>query len=223
MPEQIALIAESLKQIWIDIVAFLPQLLIAIVLLVVGILVARLVRFLLLHILRYLRFDVLTTRAGIDDFLMKGGVQFSGSVVVANIIYWCFLIALTLAILNSIGIRAASNLFNQFIDFLPHLIVAIFIVVFGALAAKFVRGVTFTYLTNLKISGAQFFSILVQWGILILVFSFALSQISVGSELFIVAFEIAFAAVCFALALAFGLAGKEWATQILERLWRQSR
>lgn len=223
MTEQMVATFQSLKLMWSELLLFFPNLLIAVLLLVVGVLLARFVRFLLLHFLRLIRFNALSERAGIEDFLMKGGVHLSSNVILANVFYWCFLLALTLAILNSLGIQAARQLFNQMLAYLPNLVLAVLVLIFGALAAKFVRGVTYTYLTSLKISGADFFSILVQWALIILVLSLSLTQLSLGSQLFVAAFEIAFGAVCLALAIAFGLAGKEWATQILERLWRQSR
>lgn len=223
MAEQLMSTLESLKMMWDEVLNFLPQLVIALVLFIFGILLARFLRFLFIHFLKLLRFHVLAEKAGIEDFLMKGGVQFSSSIILANILYWCFLLALTLAILTSIGVHAARDVFNQVMGYLPNLLLSLMIVVFGALVAKFMKGVTYTYLASLKISGADFFSILVQWALIILVLSLALTQLSLGSHLFEAAFEIAFGAVCLALAIAFGLAGKEWATQILEKLWRQSR
>lgn len=223
MVEQMVSTLQSLETIWERFIDFIPQFFIACLLLGIGILLARVVRFLLVHFLQLIRFDKVTERAGIADFLMRGGVQYSSSIIVANIFYWLFLLAISLAILTSFGVHAARTLFIQMLEYIPNVLIALFILIFGTMAAKFVKGVTYTYLVSLKISGAEFFSILVQWALIILVLSLALTQLSLGSHLFAAAFEIAFGAVCFALALAFGLAGKEWATQILERLWRQSR
>jgi uncharacterized membrane protein len=81
----------------------------------------------------------------------------------------------------------------------------------------------FTYLSSIRISGAEFISNVAYWVIIFLVVSAALQQLSIGGQVLISAFEIAFGGLCLALAIAFGLAGREWATQILEKLWRTSR
>ncbi|MBP8975540.1 MAG: hypothetical protein KBG83_02385 [Bacteroidetes bacterium] len=222
MPEQFTAVLDSIKAMWEGLLRFLPQLLLAIILFVIGWLVALALRFVLEKFLKLIRFNVVTEKAGIDKFLLKGGVQYSSISVLSNFVYWCALFALALAVLSSIGIHAAEDLFNNILSYIPSLLLVAFIIIFGAIIAKFMRVVIFTYLSSIKISGADFFSSLVQWAIILLVISLAFTQLPFGN-LFVVAFEIAFGGICFAFAIAFGLAGKEWATQILEKLWRKSR
>jgi len=131
--------------------------------------------------------------------------------------------ALTMAVLHSLGLDAAKELFNKILFYLPNIVVAILVLIFGALLAKLVRGVLYTYLSNIRITGAEFIGNIIYWAIILLVFSVILQQLSIGGQVLISAFEIAFGGLCLALAIAFGLAGKEWATQILEKLWRNSR
>jgi hypothetical protein len=71
------------------------------------------------------------------------------------------------------------------------------------------------------ISGSQVMSTIAQWAILLFVVSMALEQVSIGGQVLVSAFQIAFGALCLALALAFGLGGKEWAAHILERMWKK--
>jgi hypothetical protein len=223
MLDQIHTTVESLKIFWEQLLQFLPQLIIGIFLMVVGWALAKLLRKAMVKVLRLIRLDVVAEKAGIEDILLKGGAQYSSVNIVANLIYWFIMFGLTLAILHSLGLDAAKELFNRFLLYIPNVIAALLVLIFGTLLAKLVRGTSFTYLTNIRISGAEFISTITYWIIILLIVSIALQQLSLGGQILISAFEIAFGGMCLALALAFGLAGKEWATQILEKLWRNSR
>lgn len=221
MPEQLRAFLNSLETFWLNLSLFLPQIIASFVLLILGWLVAKLLRKLALRVLKFLRIDVAAEKSGIDDFLVKGGVRYTTTTIVANLIYWFVLFTVMLALLNSLGLQTAAELFNRIVLYIPNVIVAVLVLMFGALFARFVKGVTFTYLSNIGIAGAEVMSTIAQWAILIFVFSVALEQLAIGGQILVSAFQIAFGALCLALALAFGLGGREWAAHILERFWKK--
>jgi small-conductance mechanosensitive channel len=223
MPDQITIMLESLKTFWNQLLQFLPQLLIGILLFILGWIIAWLLRKGMVKLFKLVRLDALAEKAGIENFLIKGGAQYTTVNILANLIYWFLMFALTMAVLHSLGLNAAKELFNKILYYIPNVIVAVLVLIFGTLFAKVVRGAAFTYLSNIRISGAEFISNIAYWAIIFLVFSVTLQQLALGGQVLISAFEIAFGGLCLALAIAFGLAGKEWATQILEKLWRNSR
>jgi hypothetical protein len=223
MPGQISAMLESLKAFWNQLLQFLPQLLLGALLMVVGWILARLLRTGIIRFFRLIRVDTVAEKIGLEDFLLKGGVQYSTVNIIAGFVYWFIMFALTLAVLNSLGFAAAEELFHRILLYIPNLIIAILVLIFGTIFAKFARGVTFTYLSNIGISGAELISNITRWAIVFLVVSVALQQLSLGGQILVAVFEIAFGGLCLALAIAFGMAGKEWATQILEKLWRHSR
>jgi hypothetical protein len=99
--------------------------------------------------------------------------------------------------------------------------VALLLLVFGSLFARFVRGVSSAYLNNIGLEGSELLSGVAQWAILLFAVSAALEQLAIGGQVLVSAFQISFGALCLALALAFGLGGKEWAARILEKMWRK--
>jgi len=223
MSNQINSMLDSFKIFWEQLLQFLPQLVIGILLMVAGLLIAKLLRKIVVKFLKLVRLDVAAEKAGIENFLIKGGIHYTTVNVLANIVYWFLIFAFTLAVLQSLGLDAAKELFNKILLYIPNVIVAVLVLIFGTLFAKFVRGAAYTYLSNIRISGAEFISNIAYWAIIFLVISMTLQQLSLGGQVLISAFEIAFGGLCLGLAIAFGLAGKEWATQILEKLWRNSR
>ena len=223
MVTQISVALSSLEIFWEQLVQFFPRLIVGILLLIAGWVVSRLVRLGVIKLLRLIRLDVIAEKAGIEDFLLKGGAQYSTVNVIANVIYWSIMFALTLSILQSLGLDIAKELFNRFLLYVPNIIAAILVLIFGTLIAKLARGTAYTYFVNVRIQGAEFISTVMYWAIIFFVVAIALEQLSLGGQILVSAFEIAFGGLCLALAIAFGLAGKEWATQILEKLWRNSR
>ncbi|MFH0989514.1 MAG: hypothetical protein V1799_05790 [bacterium] len=223
MPSQIEATINSLKSLWEQLLQFLPQLLISLGIMAVGWFIALLIRKGVIVLLKLLRVDKMAEKAGLEGILLKGGAQYSTVNILANLFYWFLMLGLTLSVLHSLGLDTAKEVFNRIILYIPNVIAALFILVFGMFLAKLLRGALLTYLTNVRISGADFVSTVTYWAIVFLVLSSMLQQLSLGGQLLISAFEIAFAGLCLALAIAFGLAGKEWATQILEKLWRSSR
>lgn len=220
--EQINLVVESLRSFWTELSASLPRIVGAVVLLIIGWVVAKVLRKATVKILKLVRLDVVAEKAGIEDFLLRGGVRYTAITIVANLLYWFVLFTVMLAVLNSLGLDAAAELFNKVILYIPNVIVAVLVLIFGALFARFVQGVSYTYLNNIGLSGAQVMSSVAQYAILVFVASIALEQLAIGGQILVSAFQIAFGALCLALALAFGLGGREWAAHILEKIWKKS-
>jgi hypothetical protein len=221
MPEPFSAALESLKLFWYQLGEVLPKLAAGLLLLIVGWLVAKMIRKSLIRLLKFVRLDVAAEKAGVEDFLLKGNVQYTTVSILANLVYWFILFAVMLAVMNSFGMAAAAELFNKIILFIPNVVIAVLVLIFGALFAKFVRGVSFTYLSNIGVTGAEFVSNLAQWALMVFVAFIALEQLSIGGQILVSAFQIAFGALCLALALAFGLGGREWAAHVLEKLWKK--
>ncbi|HZY09894.1 MAG TPA: hypothetical protein VFF29_01965 [Bacteroidota bacterium] len=219
--EQVYSFFDFFRQFWIQLSTFLPQLLASFLLLILGWLVAKLLRKGTIKLLKFLRFDDLAERSGIEDFLLQGGVRYTAVTILANLIYWFIVLTVFLAVLNSLGLQSATELFNKIILYIPQVIAAILILMFGTLFSKFIRGIVFTYLSNIGISGAELLSTATQWAILIFAISLSFEQLSIGGQILVSAFQIAFGALCLALALAFGLGGREWAAHLLDKMWKK--
>lgn len=211
---------ESLRVTWAQVQLFLPKLLGGLVLLTAGWLVARLVRRLVIRVLRYVKVDAAAERAGIEDFLLRGGVRFTTVTLVGQIVYWGLLLVVVLAVFNVVGVPVPASTIEEVARYLPNVLVAVIIVIFGSLLARFVRGLLQTYLNNIGVEGARPVSLLAQGAILVFVATLALNQLRIGGDVLVSAFQLAFGGFCLALALAFGLGGRDWAARFLDRTWK---
>ncbi len=215
-------VLESVKTILNQMSAFLPKLIGALVILIVGWIIAKVVLALAVKGLKLIRLDVLVEKSGIDEFLKQGGLQLTMQGLLAGLQYWLIMLIVFLATANSLGLQVASDLFSKIVLYIPNVIVAVLVLIVGTFFARLVRGVLLTYLNNVGIEGAATVSTLAQYAIIVFVTFTALEQLAIGRELIVSAFELAFGAVCLALALAFGLGGRDWAASIVENLRKKN-
>ncbi|MCU0452773.1 MAG: hypothetical protein MUE68_03880 [Bacteroidetes bacterium] len=218
--EEITAISSSLRDFWLQVLALLPRILTGLVLLIGGWIVAKLVRRATLRVLRFARVDALAEKAGIESFLMRGGISFTFVTILANFVYWVLLLTMLLAVLHSLGVAAAADLIERIVSYLPNVLGAVLVLIFGSLFANLVRTMTSGYLNNIGIKGVPFIAGLTYYAVLFFVLTVALEQLSIGGAILVSAFQIAFGALCLALALAFGLGGREMASRILENIWK---
>jgi hypothetical protein len=220
MTETSGLLA-SLQRQWQAFVAALPDIALAVALLLAGWLLAKLIRRLAIRFLRAVRLDVLAERSGIEDFLIQGGVRFTTVTLVANALYWMILLGIFIALLDALGVRAAGDLFTRMVNYLPNLVLAVGILVFGSLFARILGGVVYSYLSNIGSPAAEPIGAITRFAVLGFVLFTAAEQLAIESRVLVSAFQIAFSALCLALALAFGIGGRDWAASVIERYTRK--
>lgn len=220
-PNFLQVFLNSIQTFFGQIGAFIPRLLGALLILVIGWVVARLIRTGVSKGLTAVRFDEMAQRSGIDALLKQGGVALTSNGVLASLIYWFFMLITLLAAVDSLGLAVASDLFNEVVLYLPNVVVAVVILIMGGLFAKLIRGTVSTVLVNAQVEGAPVISAIAYYAILVFAVSVALVQLQIGRDLVLAAFRIAFGGLCLALALAFGLGGRDWAARTIERTLKQ--
>jgi hypothetical protein len=221
LSEQFVLLADSLRSFGRDLMAIVPRLLAALLLVLVGWVVARIARRLTVRALRLARVDVAAEKAGIEDFLVQGGVRMTAVTIVGNLAYWAINLVVLLAALAALGLSTAGELFNRMVLFVPNVIAAVVVLIFGALLAQFIGTLVFTYLSNVGVTGAAAIAAIARWAVIVFVLAISLEQLKIGGHILVSAFQIAFGAFCLALALAFGLGGREWAARILDTFFKK--
>ena len=210
-------IRESLRQIG----AFLPRLLLAIVILIAGWLIAKTVRFAIIRALRAINFNVVTEKAGIDHFLKQGGADIDTVRVLGSLSYWLVILAALMIASNSLDLAYVTDLIGRIVLFVPKVMVAVVILVFGVYFARFVGAALTTYLRSIGVGEAGLVGRLALYAIVVFVVMIALDQMGLG-DIIRQAFLIIVAAIGLGLALAFGLGGQKRAAELIERWSRHS-
>ncbi|MEP7116349.1 MAG: hypothetical protein ABI880_02130 [Acidobacteriota bacterium] len=213
----------SLQHSWGEFVVLLPDLVTALVLLTVGWLVAKVARRLTVRALHALRVDTAAERSGLDDFLTQGGVTVTTVTLIGGTVYWLILAGVFMALLDALGLHTAGALLERLVQFVPNLVLAVGILVFGSLLSRVLGGLVYSYLNNIGGAGAEPIGALARYALLTFAVFMAAEQLTIRTEILVSTFQIAFAAVCLAAALAFGLGGREWAAQVISKYAKKQR
>lgn len=213
----------SLQTTWAQIAGSIPAIASAVLLLLLGWFLARIARRLAVRLFRWMKVDRLAESAGIEQFLLQGGVEFTTVTLLGGAIYWGILFVTFVVLLNMLAVPAGTELLVRIIRFVPNVVVAVIVLIFGSVVARFVGSVTFTYLNNVGSAAALPIATVARYTVLVFVVALAAEQVILRSAILVSGFQIAFGALCLALALAFGLGGRDWAARILENRWKASR
>ncbi len=220
MSEFAEVFIQSYQTFFQQLAEFLPRLLGALLVLIIGWIIAKIFRALSVKLLKLIRFNVVTEKARVDKFLADGGVKKSTIEIIGSLFYWLIMLIVILTAFNSLGLSAASELFNQVFLFIPNIIVAVLVLILGLFLANFLSQAIVTYLKNIEIDNADSIGKLTNYAIIVFVISVALTQLNIGKELISNAFLIVFSALCLAMALAFGLGGRDWAAGLISKYFK---
>lgn len=208
---------EPLRAVLQQIGAFMPRLAIAVGVMAAGWLLAKAVRFSIVKALRAINFHVLTERAGIDGFLKEGGTEQDTTDLVGWLLYALVLLASLIVAFNSLGLTQVTDLLGKTLLFVPRLLVALLLVVFGTYFARFLGNAVQSWCAGAGIADADLMGRIVRWGIVVFVLLLAVDHLEIGGGLIQQTFLILLGGVVLALALAFGLGGRDRAGALLER------
>lgn len=199
-----------------------PKVLLAIVILILGWLAAKLVRFVIVKALRAINFNVLTEKAGLDTFLKQGGGETDTTGILGLLVYWLIILTALLIASNSVGLAAVTDLIGRVVLFVPKVIVAVIILAFGAYFARFIGMTVTAYCKNLDMPDAALLGRLAMYAIVVFVAMVAIDHLGLG-DIIRQTFLIILIGIALALALAFGLGGQKRAAEFLERWSRRSK
>lgn len=217
--QSVDMMFEPVRAILLQIGAFLPRLALALVVLLIGVVVAKAVRFALQKALRAINFHILTQRSGIDGFLQQGGMVNDTTSLVGLFAYWLVILAALIIAFNGLGLSYVTDLLSRVMLFVPRIVVALLVLIFGAYFARFVGHALQAYCRKVGMRDAETLGRLAQYAITVFVVMIALDQVGIGGDIVRQTFLILLAGIVLALALAFGLGGKAWAAARLERWW----
>lgn len=215
--DDINVLLEPLHALLTQVGAFMPRLLIALGVLVVGWLFAKAFRFSVVKTLRLLNFNVLTERAGVDAFLQQGGTEKDTTDVVGWIAYAIALLVSLIIAFNSLGLTQVTDLLSKLLLFVPKVLVALLIAVFGSYFARFVGTTVQAYCRAAAITDGELLGRLVRYAILTFVLLLAIDHLDISGGLIQQTFLIVLAGLIFACALAFGLGARDHAKALLDR------
>lgn len=218
MQAQIDIFLASLNDFWAQAASFLPKLLAVIVILFIGWVIAMGARIGVRRLLQLTRFDNLATKSGLEAFLKHGGIDLTLAGIISEVVYWMVILLFIITSANTLGMREVADMLNSVANYLPRIIGAIFVMIFGTLLARFINRLVFAWLYGIKFDGALAISTSAEYAIQLFALFVALEQLNIGTQLLTALFVIVFGAVFLALAIAFGLGGRDKAARVIDEM-----
>lgn len=191
--------------------SFAPSIISAILLLAIGVMIAKLIETVITRVLKMITLDKIADQVQLSAVLAKGGIRRKISELIAAIIYWMVILAFATAALEALNLTVAAGLLEQLIGFLPNVIAAVFILIIGIFAAAFLAATVRTAASNAGVLQAHLIAQLVQIVVIVFACVTALQQLDIQfvGEVFM----IILSGVSLAVALAYGLGCKDIARQ----------
>jgi len=213
----------SFRDAFSMILSAIPRILGFIVVVAIGWFVSTILARAVTGLLRAIRFDELARKAGLADFLAKMSTGTDSAGVVAGLVKWLVRIVVLLVAFDVLGLPAVSDVMRQLLLWLPNLVVAIFVLFIGGIAARalgnIVRGAT----AESGFSNPETLANVVRttvWAFAIVV---AINQLGIATNLINTLFTGFVGALAVALGLAFGLGGRDLASRTLENWYDQAQ
>jgi hypothetical protein len=194
---------------------FLPRMVTTLAIIIVGWLIARLLRILVRSLLGWVRINVAAERFGVAALLRTADLP-PADAMVGAIVFWLVWIGFLISGIDVLGFESLQGLLESFWAFVPRLLLAVVILIIGFVVANFAWRATLLATVNARVPSPRLLSGGVRWLILILAGAMALEQIAVARTVVLTAFAIAFGGLSLAVAIAFGIGGGGIAKRILE-------
>jgi len=200
---------------------FVPALIGAIIVFVIGWFISVGVGRLITEILRKIKFNQIFEKGSWDDVLAKADIKVDVSGFIGAIIKWVLVIVFLLAAVEILGFVQFASFLNRVLAYLPNVIVAALIFVVTVIVVDIVEKVVRVAVESIKIGYGQMISAVVKWSIWIFSIMAILYQLGIVRPFMETLFQGLVAMLVISLGIAFGLGGKEVAAEILQDLKRK--
>lgn len=209
----------SFQNLWVGVVNFVPNLVLALVILVLGWLVGALFGRAIWQVFKSLKVDDALRRAGFESFMNRGGVDLDSGAFVGGLVKWFVIVIFLVAALDVLGLSQV-NFFLQdvVLGYLPRVLAAALVLLVAGVIGDVTGRVIVTAAKTAGVDSAHFAGAIAKWSIWVFAVLVALSQLGIAAAFSQTLFTGVVIAVSLALGLSFGLGGQEAASRFIEKL-----
>ncbi len=209
----------SFQDIWMGVANFVPSFIAAVVLFLVGWLIAVILGRLVAQIIKTVKLDVALRGAGFDKVVEKGGFALDSGHFLGALVKWFIIVVSLVAALDILGLKAVSAYLSTVVlGYLPNVIIAALILLVSVVIAAAIQKLVVSSAKAADLSSANALGIISKWAILVFAFMAALTQLEILNGFIQPLFIGIIAAISLALGLSFGLGGRDAAARYIEKV-----
>jgi hypothetical protein len=211
----------SFKNLWLGVVGFVPNLVVAIVIVLLGwgmgVLLGRVVS----QIIKAIKIDEALRKAGVENFLNKGGINLNSGSFLGGLVRWFIILVFLIGAFEVLHLSQVTMFLRDILNYLPQVIVAVLILIAAGLVADAMKKVVLSSAMTAEISSAGFLATITKWVIWVFAILVALSQLGIAAGFVQTIFTGLVVALSLGLGLAFGLGGQEVAGRAVEKMSKE--
>jgi small-conductance mechanosensitive channel len=211
----------SLQRVWSGVENFVPNLVIAIIILAIGWILAVLVERLVEHLFKALKVDTALRSAGLEDVVERAGHKLNSGLFVGALVKWFIIVVFLMSSFEVLGLTQFSIFLNQVVGYLPQVIVAVLILMVAMVVGNTMERIVIASSKATNVRSAEMLGHITRWTIWIFAILTALFNLGIAPSIIQTVITAVFAGAALALGLAFGLGGKDYAQKILEKTMKR--
>lgn len=211
----------SFRNLWLGVVDFVPNLVVAIVIVLLGWGIGVLFGRVISQIIKAIKIDEALRRAGVENFLNKGGMNLNAGAFLGGLVRWFIILVFLVGAFDVLRLSQVTLFLKDILNYLPQVIVAILILIAAGMVSDVMKRIVLSSATSADISSAGFLATATKWAIWIFAILVALSQLGIAAGFIQTIFTGLVVALSLGLGLAFGLGGQEAASKVLEKVGKE--
>lgn len=214
----LAVITGSMQNLWVGFVQTLGNIAGALIVFVIGLIVASGISTLVERFISVVKLDKLIARLEVEEYFKRAGIKINSGVFFGKIVYWFLVIVFLLAATDILGFYTLSNFLRDVLLYIPQVIVAVLIMLASVVVGNFLKRMVKAGVKSAQLHASDFLGSLTWWSVVIFGFFAALQQLGIAVAIINSLVTGFIAMLALAGGIAFGLGGKEFAAELLRKL-----
>ena len=209
---------ESLLSLWYGFISFVPSLLGAVILFIIGWVVGSIIGKAIAQVINALKLDKLFESAGAADLMNRAGLKLNVGGFIGAVVKWFIVVVFLMASLEIMGLTQVNDFLREAVLFyLPKVVIAALVLVIATVIASAMQKIVESSARAASVRGANMIGSVTRYAIWIFAFIIALSELGIATAFMQILFTGFVAALAIALGLSFGLGGKEAASRAVDK------
>lgn len=214
----LTIVVGSLQDLWIGFVGVLGNLLGALIVFLVGLIVASGLGAFVEKIVGLIKLDKLLESLGVQEYFERAGISLNSARFFGRVTYWFLVVVFLLAASDILGFTTLSQFLKDVLLYVPNVVVAVLIMLSTIIVANFLRVLVVSGVKSAKLQGYKFLGSLTWWAVVVFGFLAAVSQLGVAQDIINTLVGGFVAMLALAGGIAFGLGGKDYAAFLVSRI-----
>ena len=211
-------LVSSLQNLWVQVLSWLPSLVGALVVFLVGLVVATGLASLVERVVAALKLDSLLRKLGVEEYTRRANMELNSGHFLGQLVYWFMVLAFLLAASDILGFFALSSFLRDVLLYVPNLVIAVLVVLASLVVANLARHLVRASVMAARLHAAKFLGSAAWWVVMVFGGLTALVQLGIAVQIINTLITGFIAMLALAGGLAFGLGGKEYAGELVRRL-----